>query len=471
MEDRRRQLLRQLPAVADLLLHWQQQPETAHLPRSVLLQAIRQGLAAYRQELQLSPPESLPPALDQHRLQQLIKWELQQRLRPRLRRVINAAGVVIHTNLGRSPLPPVVLEHLQDIGGHYSNLEYNLALGRRGSRHDHLEELLRELTGAEAAIIVNNNAGAVLLSLNTLALGREVIVSRGQLVEIGGSFRMPDVMRLSGAILREVGTTNKTHLHDYETAINDQTALLLKVHTSNYRLVGFTKEVSLPELVALGRKYGLPVAEDLGSGCFIDFSRYGLEPEPTINQALATGVDLVMFSGDKLLGGPQAGVVLGRRDYIDRLKRNPLTRALRPDKLTLAGLEATLQLYRDENRAVETIPTLRMITTPAAVVRRRAQNLARRLRRLVAEPVTITVRPSIARVGGGALPQVELPSFALVLQHPEWPAHRLEESLRQAEPPIIGRLEQNLLWLEVRTILPEDEKILLAALSHILGPA
>ncbi len=303
MEERRRQLLRQLPSVDDLLLHWQQQPETAHLPRSVLVQAIRQGLAAYRQELQLSPPESLPPALDQQRLQQRINLELQQRLRPRLRRVINAAGIVIHTNLGRSPLPRVVLEHLVDIGGHYSNLEYNLALGRRGSRHDHLEELLRELTGAEAAVIVNNNAGAVLLSLNTMALGREVIVSRGQLVEIGGSFRMPDVMRLSGAILREVGTTNKTHLHDYETAINDQTALLLKVHTSNYRLIGFTKEVSLPELVALGRKYGLPVAEDLGSGCLIDFSRYGLEPEPTVNEALATGVDLVMFSGDKLLGG------------------------------------------------------------------------------------------------------------------------------------------------------------------------
>lgn len=469
MEEHRRRLLRQLPAVDELLQFWRQQPAAAGLPRSLLLTAIRQVLQAYRRELQQLPAAALPASLDREELQQRLARTLADLQRPRLRRVINASGVVIHTNLGRSPLGREVLEQLVEIGGHYSNLEYNLALGARGSRHDHLEGLLRELTGAEAAIVVNNNAGAVLLTLNTLARGREVIVSRGQLVEIGGSFRMPDVMRLSGAILKEVGTTNKTHLYDYENAITPETALLLKVHTSNYRILGFTKEVPLAELVALGRKHGLPVAEDLGSGCLIDLSRYGIEKEPTVAEVLGTGVDLVMFSGDKLLGGPQAGIVLGGKVYIDRLKRNPLTRALRPDKLTLAGLEATLRLYREEERAVALIPTLRLITMPAAQVQARARKLARRLRPFLSPQVEVTLQPCIARVGGGALPQVALPSWALVLVHRQHPAHRLEEALRQAEPPIIGRLEEDRLWLDVRTVLPEDEDIFLQVLAGTLG--
>ena len=266
------------------------------------------------------------------------------------------------------------------MAAHYSTLEYDLARGERGSRHDHLEGLLQEVTGAEAALVLNNNAAAVLLALTALAQGKEVIVSRGQLVEIGGSFRLPEIMAVSGALLKEVGTTNKTHLRDYEQAISLETALLLKVHPSNFRITGFTSEVALPELVALGRRYGLLVVEDLGSGCLVDLSRYGLEREPTVQETLKAGADLVLFSGDKLLGGPQAGLALGSREVITRLRQHPLTRALRPDKLTLAGLEATLRLYLEESQALTAIPTLRLLTRPLAELDSQARGLARSLR-------------------------------------------------------------------------------------------
>jgi L-seryl-tRNA(Ser) seleniumtransferase len=317
-------------------------------------------------------------------------------------------------------------------------------------------------------LVVNNNAGAVFLTLNTMAQGREVIVSRGQLVEIGGSFRMPDVMRASGAILREVGATNKTHLFDYENAISPETAMLLKVHTSNYRIMGFTKEIALAEMVTLGKKYGLPVVEDLGSGCFLDLSRYGLDKEPTVTEAIQTGADLILFSGDKLLGGPQAGLAVGAKAWVDRLKRNPLTRALRPDKLTLAGLEATLRLYRDEKQAIQAIPTLKMITQPLAEVKRRAQSLARRLRRRLPLPTRVAILPTMARIGGGSLPQTELPSCALSLANPAWPPHKLDAALRAANPPVVARLEHQKLLLDVRTILPEDESQLTSVLTRIL---
>ena len=382
--------------------------------------------------------------------------------------MINATGVIIHTNLGRSPLAKAAIDQIFKVSAHYSNLEYSLATGKRGSRHDHLEYLITELTGAEAALVVNNNAGAVFLTLNTMAQGREVIVSRGQLVEIGGSFRMPDVMQASGAVLREVGATNKTHLFDYENAISPETAMLLKVHTSNYRIMGFTKEVSLADLVLLGKKYNLPVVEDLGSGCFLDLSRYGLDKEPTVTEALQLGPDLVLFSGDKLLGGPQAGLIIGDKTWVDKLKRNPLTRALRPDKLTLAGLEATLRLYRDEEEAIKIIPTLRMITQPLAEVKRRAQSLARRLRRRLPPDNQISIIPTVARVGGGSLPQTKLPSCALSLTNPAWPPHKLDEALRAANPPVVARVEHQMLLLDVRTLLPEDESDLISVLTAIL---
>jgi len=469
MDERHRQLLRQLPKVDELIDHFRQQAVGQETPRRVLTQVIRQELEETRQRLLALPSPEVPAAFDQAALLRQIATHLEESRRPRLIPLINASGVIIHTNLGRSPLAEAAIEQIVKVARHYSNLEYDLAAGQRGSRHSHLEHILREITGAEAALVVNNNAGAVFLTLNTMAYGKEVIVSRGQLVEIGGSFRMPDVMRASGAILREVGATNKTHLYDYENAIGPETAMLMKVHTSNFRITGFTKEISLAELVALGQKQGLPVVEDLGSGCFIDFSRYGLEKEPTVTEALATGADLVLFSGDKLLGGPQAGLAVGNKIYVDQLKRNPLTRALRPDKLTLAGLEATLRLYRDEQQALAAIPTLRMLTQTAVEVKRRAQSLARRLRRRLPAGATITLVPTISRVGGGSLPQVELSSWALSPEHPDWPAHKLDRALHDSTPPIIGRVEHQQLLLDVRTILPEDEGTFLEVLGGLLG--
>lgn len=471
MDLKRSHLLRQLPGVNELLQYFESQASSRHLPRKLVTQVIRDSLEAQRRHLLQGAVDQLPSDLNRSELLQYIQQRLVQAQRSRLCRVINATGVIIHTNLGRSPLPAVALERLLEVGGHYSNLEYDLDAGRRGSRHDHLEGLLRDLTGAAAALIVNNNAAAVMLALNTLAQGREVIVSRGQLVEIGGSFRMPEIMAMSGARLREVGTTNKTHLRDFEAALSPETAVLLKVHMSNYRILGFTHEVPLADLVALGHQHGLPVVEDLGSGCLIDLSRYGLEKEPTVAEALKTGVDLVLFSGDKLLGGPQAGLALGDQAIVGRLKRNPLTRALRPDKLTLAALEATLRLYLDEPQAVAAIPTLWMLTRPLAEVKRQAQNLIRRLRSRLINGLQVGLCPSLTRLGGGALPQLALPSQAISLEHPDWAAHHLEARLRQANPPVIARLEQHRLLLDVRTILPEDQSLLISVLENLLPAA
>ena len=376
--------------------------------------------------------------------------------------------MVIHTNLGRSPLAESALAQIREVGAHYSTLEYDLAQGERGSRHDHLEGLLQEITGAEAALVVNNNAAAVMLALRALAQGKEVIISRGQLVEIGGSFRLPAIMAESGAFMREVGTTNKTHLKDYEQAITLETAMLLKVHPSNFRITGFTSEVALPELVALGRRYNLLVVEDLGSGCLVDLSRYGIEREPTVQETLKGGADLVLFSGDKLLGGPQAGVALGSREVVARLRSHPLTRALRPDKLTLAGLEATLRLYLDEPQAMAAIPTLRMLSRPLTELDRQAKALARSLKRALGPQVQLKVVASIGRVGGGALPQVSLPSRALALYAPPLTAQQLEARLRQAQPPVIARIEQDTLLLDMRTLLPDDLPALKAALQGAL---
>jgi L-seryl-tRNA(Ser) seleniumtransferase len=463
-------LLRQLPAVDELLRQPRLAPLMGRLPRPWAAAALRGVLEAQRQRLMTLPTAALPPHLDEKALLQEAEAALQAAASPSLGRVINATGVVIHTNLGRSPLAAACWPQLKAAAAHYTNLEYDLARGVRGSRQDHLEGLLRELTGCEAALTVNNNAAAVLLALNTLAQGREVIISRGQLVEIGGSFRLPEIMKVSGALLKEVGTTNKTYLQDYEGAISSETALLLKVHTSNFRILGFTHEVELPELVALARRYGLLVLEDLGSGCLVDLSRYGLEPEPTVQEALRGGADLVLFSGDKLLGGPQAGLALGNREVVARLKQNPLARALRPDKLTLAALEATLRLYLTEPRAVAEIPTLNLITRPAAALKRQARALARNLRRRLPQ-LQVEVRESEGRVGGGALPQVSIPSWALALTIPPLPPHQLEAHLRAARPPVIGRVEHGALLLDVLTLLPGDQGALLAALEGVVQGA
>jgi L-seryl-tRNA(Ser) seleniumtransferase len=468
MDPVRARLLRELPAVDELLRQARLAPHLSGLSRSRAVEVLRRALHQERSRLLSCPAAELPAVLDTDELWDRLARALKAEAAPSIRRVINATGVIIHTNLGRSPLVPAAWEAVGQAALHYTNLEYHLERGMRGSRQDHLEKLLLSLTGAEAVLVVNNNAAAVLLTLMALAKGREVIISRGQLVEIGGSFRLPDIMAASGAVLREVGTTNKTYIKDYEKAITGDTAMLLKVHPSNFRLLGFTREVALPELVELGRRYNLLVAEDLGSGCLVDLGRYGLEREPTVQETVAAGADLVMFSGDKLLGGPQAGIILGRTEAVQRLKQHPLTRALRPDKLTLAGLEATLRLYLDEAKAMAAIPTLAMLSRSEAAVAQEARGLARVIRRRC-PAYAVQVVPSQARVGGGALPQVAIPSAALVLELPPLPAHQLEACLRSASTPVIARLEREQLLLEVRTILPQDRKTLLHVLAEVAG--
>jgi len=328
---------------------------------------------------------------------------------------------------------------------------------------------LCELTGAEAAMVVNNNAGAVFLVLNTLAYGKKVIISRGQLVEIGGSFRIPDVMARSGAILKEVGTTNRTHLYDYENAIDEETAMLMKAHTSNYKIIGFTKEVPLKDLVSLGHKYNLIVYEDLGSGNFIDFTKYGLEKEPTVQEVIADGLDVVSFSGDKLLGGPQAGIILGRREYVEKIKKNPLNRTLRIDKFTLAGLESTLKLYRDEELALKEIPTLRFIFTPLDALRRRAQRLCRWLKKqFTLEELMVAIKTAVSKVGGGALPGLALPTYVVSIRPRKMSVVELERRLRFTEPPLIGRIEEEMLYLDVRTIQDEEVKLIPEIIKRVL---
>ncbi len=466
----RQQVLHKIPSVDEIL----SRPEITDLlkihPRTVVVEAIRKGLGRLRSEiLNKENLSDLKDALFSFEyLYPLFQREIELQIQPQLRRVINATGVVIHTNLGRSPLHPSALQHLMDVARNYSNLEYDLDLGERGSRYTHVEGILCRLSGAESAMVVNNNAGAVLLALNTLAEGREVIVSRGELVEIGGAFRIPDVMKRSGALLREVGTTNRTYISDYQKAIGPQTALLLKVHPSNFRVMGFTSDTSLQELVQLGSEHHIPVMNDLGSGCFVDLTQYGLEKEPTIQESIKAGVDLVTFSGDKLLGGPQAGIILGKKNFLDQIKINPLTRALRIDKLTLAALESTLFLYLDEERAMEEIPTLRMLKVDLSILKKRGKRLLKRLSETIIKRNEIVLREDISRVGGGALPLQELPTIVLALKPIDFSVNRLEESLRKIELPIISRISKDELILDMRTVFDEEIPLLAVGLEKAL---
>lgn len=457
-------LLRQIPRVDELLEEGPVKDLLLRYPRKVVLEGVRKVLDELRARIRKGREEGI----DRPRIVQHILQEVERAGRPHLRRVINATGVVLHTNLGRAPLSRRALERLVEVGGGYSNLEYDLRMGRRGLRYVHVEDLLLELSGAEAAMVVNNNAGAVLLVLNTLAEGKEVIVSRGELVEIGGAFRIPDVMAKSGAVLREVGTTNRTHLHDYEGALGDNTALLLKVHTSNYRIVGFTSEVPLHQLVSLGKRYGIPVMEDLGSGLLIDLSPWGLRGEPTVKGALEAGADVVTFSGDKLLGGPQAGIILGKRDVIEAVRKNPLTRALRIDKLTLASLEATLYAYLDRDRAMEEIPALRMITMSPDELKRRALKLRRTILRALPDLAVEVVRET-SQVGGGSFPLQDLPTWALAVTPREISVEELEGRLRDGEPPIVARISDDRLILDPRTVFEEEFPLIAEALAKALG--
>jgi L-seryl-tRNA(Ser) seleniumtransferase len=366
-------------------------------------------------------------------LAERLRTELSAARRPTLRRVLNATGVIVHTNLGRAPLPAAALEHALEAGRGYSNLEYDLEDGSRGSRQDHVAALLRKLTGAEGALVVNNNAAALLLALAALAEGRDVLVSRGELIEIGDGFRIPDVLTRSGARLVEVGTTNRTRATDYEQAANEQTALLLRVHQSNFRVVGFTEQAQVKELAAVAHRHDVPLLDDLGSGALVDIS-----DEPTARSSLDAGADLVCFSGDKLLGGPQAGIIVGRGDLVERLRRHPLHRALRIDKLSLAALEGTLLLYLEPHRALREVPVLRMLNEDVAAVRARAERLAQQLGGEVEE--------TVGKMGGGALPLANLPSFACAIEE------SLAAPLRDHIPAVVGRIRDGRLLLDCRTL-------------------
>jgi L-seryl-tRNA(Ser) seleniumtransferase len=430
--------LRDLPSVDELA----RDERLAEEPAPLVVAAAREVIARAREEIAAGHE---PGDLAERTLAELAAARA-----PALRRALNATGVIVHTNLGRAPLPEAALARALEVGRGYSNLEYDLTAGARGSRQDHVAAILRRLTGAEAALVVNNNAAAVLLALAALAEGREVLVSRGELIEIGDGFRIPDVLARSGARLHDVGTTNRTRAADYERAIGQETAVLLRVHQSNFRVVGFTEQPTVEQLAAIARRHELPLVDDLGSGVLVH-----LEGEPSAKESLAAGADLVCFSGDKLLGGPQAGIVVGRADLVERLRRHPLQRALRADKLTLAALEGTLGLYLDPERAVREVPVLRMLNDPIETVRARAERLA--------AAVGGEVEETVARVGGGALPLAELPSFACAVEE------SLAEPLRTGEPPVVGVLRDGRLLLDCRTLTDAEAEEVAAAVAAARG--
>ncbi len=445
------ELLRKIPKVDSLLKDEELLKEAEGKPLTLLKKAINNALENIRKDVLSGKKKSIL----REEIVKEIKEELEKLSRPKLHRVINATGVVLHTNLGRAPISEKVAEHLKEIITGYSNLEYDVKKGKRGLRYRNLEWILKELTGAEDVCVVNNNAGAVLLVLSALAKGKEVVVSRGELIEIGGSFRIPDVMEQSGAVLKEVGTTNKTHLRDYENAINENTALLMKVHTSNYKVLGFTASVSVKELVNLGRKYGIPVYEDLGSGSFIDVRKLGLSYEPTVQEALKAGVDVVSFSGDKLLGGAQAGIILGKKELLEKIKKHPLNRALRIDKMTLTVLEATLTYYLDEKTALEEIPVWKLLSQTKSSLKRKAERLVKLLKEKGFKGKAEIIEDR-TEVGGGALPLQTLPTYCVCVKLGKLSEREIDERLRNCYPPVIGRIKDGNYLIDVFTVF-EDE--------------
>ncbi len=471
LSENQQKMLRKLPGVDHVLELAATVPFFENIPKTVMVNSIRETLETLRNSILASERDIREESVSEGRIIELVKAVAKKTMALNLTNLVNATGIVVHTNLGRSLLPEEVTGNIAAIAGRYSNLEYDLEAGKRGSRYSNIEDILCEISGAQAAMVVNNNAGAVLLCLDTIARGREVIVSRGELVEIGGSFRIPDVMAKSGSVLKEVGTTNRTHKKDYENAVNDNTALLLKVHRSNYSVIGFTSEVSLKELVLLGSRHSRPVMEDLGSGTFIDFSKYGLVKEPTVQESVAAGADVVTFSGDKLLGGPQAGIIVGKKNHLEQIKKNPLARALRIDKLTLAALEATFRLYRDEAKAVRRIPTLRMLTMDINEIEQKALKLMENLRKIDVSRLRIELIELFSKAGGGALPLLELPSKGLKIQIEGLSVNTLEINMRKNFPPIIGRIEDDAFIIDPRTLQDDDLPIIEAAFELILKRA
>lgn len=475
MYDRRRpvstenmsnELLRSLPSIERLL----ERPLAAQLAAELGRDRVRDLLREITDEMRGEVADGQSPAGGSAELTQEIERRLELRAtasaRPSLRRVINATGVIIHTNLGRAPMARHSIEAVADAAARYSNLEYDLVRGERGRREIHCQELLARLTGSEAAVLTNNNAAAVLLLLNTLAEGGEVIVSRGELIEIGGSFRIPDVMQKSGAILREVGTTNRTRIDDYQNAINERTRLILRVHPSNYRIIGFTERPSAAEIADLARSAGIPSYEDLGSGCLIDLAPHGVKDEPVVAESLKAGISVVSFSGDKMLGGPQAGVIAGSRTIVDRLRRNPLMRALRVDKMTYAALEATLRLY-ERGKALREVPVIRAIAATRDEIAERAARLRDSIAGLTNGRLKASIEDGASLIGGGSAPEVKLATVLVTLEHAEMSAASLEQKLRGHGVPVIARTEHDRVVIDLRTVAADEESIILDAIASL----
>jgi L-seryl-tRNA(Ser) seleniumtransferase len=456
---------RQLPKVDDVLATAALQALAGEHAHERIVEAVRHELDALRKRLQQGADldaQGEPAAVAQRAAQRL-----RQEMRPRLRPVINATGIVLHTNLGRAPMAEPAARAAYEAARGYLNLEMDLDTGTRGSRQDAIRDWVSRLTGAESATAVNNNAAATIITLRVVAPGKEVVISRGQLIEIGGSFRIPEIMAVSGAVLREVGTTNITRLADYERAIGPATGALLRVHPSNYRIAGFTGSVGLAELAALGRKHRLPVIDDIGSGALVDLTGLGLHGEPVARASITAGADLVLFSGDKLLGGPQAGIIAGRKDWVSQVEKDPLMRAFRLDKMTLAALEATLRLYMDPERSLDSVPVLRLLSTPSQELRRRAEGLAQRFAPL---PGLASARPAedVNYAGGGSLPDQALPTWVVEVTATGVGDAELAQRLRTGEPAVVGRVRDGRMVIDVRTVFPHQEDDLVRAIAAAL---
>jgi L-seryl-tRNA(Ser) seleniumtransferase len=452
-------LLRQIPAVDELLSRHALRQLEADLGHRVVVEATRSVLQNVRARITNGTLKTVPLELIEREIVATAEAAARFSLRP----VINATGVILHTNLGRAPLARNALEHLVEVAGRYSNLEYDLEMGQRGKRDVHTDQLFAELVGAERTLVVNNNAAAVFLTLNALAEGGEVIVSRGELIEIGGSFRIPDICAKSGAILKEVGTTNRTRLADYAGAITEQTKALMRVHPSNFRIVGFTERPPLPELVELAHRHHLPLIEDLGSGCLVDLAPLGIQGEPPAGQSLREGVDVVTFSGDKLLGGPQAGIITGKREFLERIRKNPLFRALRVDKLTIAALEATIRSYLAGN--IHEVPALRMMRISSEELTARAESLAKRIASNPSFPAGVEDGESV--IGGGSTPGQSLPSKLVAIRPVSRSVQEVESALRRNSPPIIARVERDRVLLDLRTVFEDQDEEIVRAFERI----
>lgn len=446
-----KELLRKLPKIDELLKLQSVNKLIEENSRTIVLESLREAIEFYRNGILKGNVDSL----NTEQVLDFAVHTLESKNKMHLERVINATGTVIHTNLGRSLLGKKAIENVITVAGSYNNLEYDIESGKRGSRYSHIEEIIKKVTGAEAAMVVNNNAAAIMLVLDTLAKEKEVIVSRGELVEIGGSFRIPEVMKFSGAKLVEIGTTNRTHLYDYENNIRENTGVLLKVHTSNFKVLGFTEGVSLEQLVELGEKHEIPVVEDIGSGVLIDFGKYGFTYEPTVQDSIKKGIDVVTFSGDKMLGGPQAGIIVGKKKYIDRMKKNQLTRALRVDKMTLAALEGTLKYYIDEKEAIDNIPSLNMILMPKEEVKKKCILLKRKLQSKT-QDFKFYIDKGESMVGGGSMPTEKIETYVVKVTSEKFSPEDMERRLRLGEIPLIARVYNDELVLDGRTLFKED---------------